>query len=542
MFRLHILWIVILSSGLIACGGGDDVIPQVASSPVDDSVDNSVDNSVDDDSSTFVEKKDVGVTYIPLQFYLSGEGYVEDGGVFAGIGFSPLVQGYVISPVSGADLSPLEAPDVSDYKITINDENVGGDEQGLIMQKIIGLPINLHTAIVIDTSSSNSKASGVDIEALILEVKNFVAEAQSSPDMTIANQQFTLWAYASAGSGVQALVPNFTTSAVIMDNALDSLLVGDVWEERGADSATYEAIVKAVGIYVGQGSGGASENVDLLNDGIDDLVEGYQYNNSGEQLVAVNLANVVLVSRGQNTNYQTFFKDDAKAALQWQSIIGYVEESVSDNIVVDGGDAVTNSETVLINKPLIYVSVGPDGPDELIGQLASNIIDTASNDAFDFSGSIIEAQKEAVDIRTQPDNQYLIRYAMFERDGQHELKLESNSLGYNYSLVTDFDMSNGLFLGIPDIAPTVEIAGPENAYLPSGFVSLRRVNRLYPQTRWAVQTFEGSDYSWTVGGVSRAAEADGSIVITSADIGDAVILSNDSLSGGNTSAALTVSE
>ena len=189
-------------------------------------------------------------TYIPLQFYLSGEGYVEDGDVFAGIGFSPLVQGYVISPVSGADLSPLEAPDVSDYKITINDENVGGDEQGLIMQKIIGLPINLHTAIVIDTSSSNSKASGVDIEALILEVKNFVAEAQSSPDMTIANQQFTLWAYASAGSGVQALVPNFTTSAVIMDNALDSLLVGDVWEERGADSATYEAIVKAVGIYV----------------------------------------------------------------------------------------------------------------------------------------------------------------------------------------------------------------------------------------------------------------------------------------------------
>ena len=538
MFKLHIFWIVILSSGLIACGGGDDVIPQVASAPAD----NSADNSADDDSSTFVEKKDIGVTYIPLQFYLSGEGYVEDGDLFEGIGFSPIVQGYVISPVSGADLSPLETPDVSDYKITVNDENVGGDEQGLIMQKIIGLPINLHTAIVIDTSSSNSKASGVDIEALIFEVKDFVAQAQSSPDITIANQQFTLWAYASAGSGVQALVPNFTSSAVDINDALDSLLVGDAWEDRGPDSATYEAIVKAVGRYVGQGSGGASVNVDLLNDDIDDLVEGYQYNNSGEQLVAVNLANVVLVSRGQNTNYQTFFKDDAKAALQWQSIIGYVEESVSDNIVVDGGDAVINSETILINKPLIYVSVGPDDPDELIGQLASNIIDTASNDVFDFSGSIIEAQKEAVDIRTQPDNQYLIRYAMFERDGQHELKLESNSLGYNYSLVTDFDMSSGLFLGIPDIAPIVEIAGPDDAYLPSGFVSLGNVNRLYPETRWAVQAFEGSDYSWTVGGVSRVAESDGSIVITSADIGYAVILSNDSLSGGNTSEALIVSE
>jgi len=96
------------------------------------------------------------------------------------------------------------------------------------------------------------------------------------------------------------------------------------------------------------------------------------------------------------------------------------------------------------------------------------------------------------------------------------------------------------FGGYGQAQPVVEITGPKNSYLPEGNVSLENVSTLYPATRWSVATYEAADYSWTVGGSPRNANADGSITISSGDIGQAVVLTNDSLSSGTTTASLTV--
>ena len=231
--------------------------------------------------------------------------------------------------------------------------------------------------------------------------------------------------------------------------------------------------------------------------------------------------------------------------MNWQSLLQFVEDDGSgatEEDQADGEAESQNSDTVGIGKPLIYVSVADSGvePAAGIAELASEVISTNSLTSFDFASQVIAAQEAAFDERMLLDNQYLVRFAMFERDGTHETIFQSESDGYNYALTTDVDMSDGSFLLFPETEPVVEIAAPKNGYLPAGSVSLSDVTSLYPATRWTVASYESADYSWTVGGSPRSANADGSITISSEDIGQAVVLTNDSLSSGTTTASLTV--
>jgi len=540
--------IAIMAILLVACGGGDPVVSS------DDSTDDTVTEPDDGDPEGDGDNNPASVaSYYPLQFYLTGEGYVAESGVFRGIWFSPLIHGYVISPVNANTLEPLDAPSISNYSLTVDEEPVTEAEQGLLMQKVVGLPVNLHTAILIDTSPSNSAAAGVDVSALVAEVKDFIATAQASDNPVIANQEFTLVAYAGSGAGIEDVVPDLTADAAVLNAALDALPA--TWDDRGSSSATYEAIVKAVGRYQGAGTGGISSDVDFFADDLDDLTEGFTYNgnflsNNAYQLTGLDIASIVLISAGDNTNTQAFFKADAQLALEWQSLLQYDEESDdgSDNDSGDSSDsgssATENSATITVGKPLIYVSVSDSetAPSANIAELASAVIDTDSLTSFSFANQVVTAQENALDNRLKADNQYLVRYVMFERDGTHETIFASKSDGYNYALTTDIDFSDGGFLSVPQAEPSVEIAGPKNAYLPAGNVSLANVTTLYPATRWTVATYEPADYSWTVGGSPRNKNGDGSITISSSDVGKAVVLTNDSLSSGMTSATLTVVE
>ena len=535
MYRFYLT--ALMAGMLAACGGGDPVVQ--SSSGSDDEDDG-------DTPSTAVEGNTS--SFYPLQFFVEGDGYVDEA-AFDSIWFNPVIRGYVIAPVNSVSLEPLEAPDIADYSVTINAEPVSVEEQGLMMQKIIGLPVALFTTIVIDTSGSNSAAAGVNQTALIDEVKDFIASAQASSDETISNQLFYIIAYANGGSGVEGLLPGFTSNAADLNSALDALLAGDAWEDRGSGSATYEAIVKAVGSYSGSGSSEAT-TVDLSSDGIPDLRDGYVFNGTyiggdATQLTGIAVSNIVLVSSGENTVQETFQKADAEAALNWQSLLQFVEAEGTDIVNTSNGEeeeAEQEQATVEASgMPLWYVAVTGSGeePDSSIAEMAASTFATNSKAEFSFATDVINAQISSVNNRIKPDNQYLVRYNLFERDGTHDLLFSSVAEeGYTYSLTTELDLTG--FAGYGQAQPVVEITGPKNSYLPEGNVSLENVSTLYPATRWTVASYESADYSWTVGGSPRSANADGSITISSGDIGQAVVLTNDSLSSGTTTASLTV--
>ncbi|MAD47600.1 MAG: hypothetical protein CMI02_03445 [Oceanospirillaceae bacterium] len=482
------------------------------------------DGDTDDDGS----QPTSDITYFPLQVAMQGSDYVEQD-VFEGVWFAPLIHGYLIAPVDGETLEPATDVSVDEFIVTINGEAVDAEEQGLMMQPVLGLQSNLSTAIIIDTSSSTQ---AVDKNALIQEVKDFIADAQNSPDPAIRDQRFSLWAF---GDEVQ-LLSNFTTDASALSTALDSLAAD--WTARGNASALYESIVWAIGTYVGSGSSENAEEDDMSADGDNDLIDGLSY--SSGVMEAMNLSTLVMFSTGNNSVHY-YDEAAAQAALDWQSFLVYSEDAAEEGDEESGGgESVFGDGMTLLSRPLIYVALGTD-TDADLSSMAATTIETGSD--TDFGGvaeQIVQAQSSAIELRKRQENQYLIRYALAERDGTHQLILASNTGGYDFTLTTDLDLATGGPWADPQVSPVVEITGPDNSYLAASTVSLADATTLYPATRWTTLPFSAGDYSWTVGGSPRAANADGSVTLTGADAGATVVLTNTSLSTGTTSASVSV--
>lgn len=520
MFKPTALISLLLTLLLTACGGdsGGSVVG---------GGDGSGDGGTDVSKST--------VTYFPLQIFMQGEGYVE-GAVFGGIWFDRLIHGYMIAPVDSKKLLPVENPDVSEFNITINEEPIDAPEQGLIMQPVVGLPVTMDTAILVDTSSSTQS---VDKAALIAEVKAYIQQAQSSSDPAIRNQRFTIWAF---GTRVDALVGTLTSDATTLNNALTSLQSS--WDSRGVATALYEAIVRSIGTYVGNGSAESDTEINLLTDGNDELFDGYRYDaayGSGRSVITgLNVSSVVLFSTGGNSR-NLFGADAAQAALSWQSFLVYDEEAAAED-TTDGDTTEDNAGSAapegmaLLSKPLIYVAIG--GVDSVVNGMAAATISTGVADFSNVSEQVIEAQQTAIALRTRPENQYLVRYAVLDRDGKYNIVFASNTDGFNYGLTTELEFNPASFES--EVAPVVEITGPSNAYLVNNTVSVANATKLYPATRWTTIPFTAANYSWTVGGSARAAAADGSITISAADAGQNVVLTNNSLSSGTTTATVAV--
>ena len=117
MYRFYLT--ALMAGVLAACGDGDPVVPaDEESDPGGEDVGGEVSQAVS--------------TYYPLHFYITGEGYTDESDVFQGVWFSPLIHGYVISPVHAETLAPLENPDISNYVVTVDGEPVSASEQGLM--------------------------------------------------------------------------------------------------------------------------------------------------------------------------------------------------------------------------------------------------------------------------------------------------------------------------------------------------------------------------------------------------------------------------
>lgn len=525
--RIKWLLVVMFSAFLAACGGSSSGAVFGQSGDTIDGGDTDTDTDSDSDSDSSGTSD---LTYFPLHVYMQGDNYVS-ADVFEGIWFDPMIHGYMIAPVNASTLQAAQDPDVGEFVVTVDGDDVDSVEQGLMLQPVLGLAVNLNTAIIIDTSGSTQ---AVDRAALIQEVKDFINLAQASSDSTISSQTFTIFAF---GTDILSYVGSLTNDVSVLEAALDD--IENDWGDLGEASSVYGSIFFAIGSYADGATleSGATVAVDT----VDDLVDGYAFNNdwlSGRtQLNGVNLSSVVLFSAGPNTrtDYQAA---DAKAAIEWQSFIVYDDEAAKESYdSTDSESSALQDGTALLPKPVIYVSLGSNA-DAGVSSLSSYVIDTDSE--TDFSGiaeQIISSQQSAVALRTRPENQYLVRYAMHARYGDHELIFASDTDGYNYTLTTKLTDMDGT---IPDGAPAVEIAGPDNAYLANGAVSLDDASTLYPATRWTATEYTASDYSWTVGGSARAASSDGSITLTSADAGSTVVLTNNSLSTGTTTASIVV--
>src|SRR5690606_1612289 len=235
MFRLKFPLAILFSVLLAACGGSSDsVIPETGGN--------------DDGTGGGVDAPLSANTFYPMNFYMQGgEEYDVEDGLFKGLEFYPRIQAHLIAPVNGRTLAAVTNPSLSDYQLTIAGQPVNGEHQPRL-QKVLGLPVKLRTALVVDTSAS---MNAVDKAALVAEIKNYIAAVKASTNPTIRDQKFTLWVFASE---VVPLVANFTDDATELETALDAIN----WIGQGDFSAVYQAIVAAVGSYAGDGTLGHS--------------------------------------------------------------------------------------------------------------------------------------------------------------------------------------------------------------------------------------------------------------------------------------------
>lgn len=527
MFKPMALVVPLLTLFLAACGGSGDPV-----------VSGGDGNNGDGDGSAGTSS----LTYTPLQFYQQGEGYV-DGEFFQGVGFDNLIKGYIISPVNSSNLEPANNPSLSEYSVTINDQAIDRVESGLMMQPIIGLPVQLNTAILIDTSSSNSSVSR---QRITDEIKQYISQVKQSSDPVIRNQQFTLGTFSR---DITAVEGSFTSDQGTLFSALDGI-GADNTSENG--TKLYQAIVEAVGGFKGAVSG--SEEKDYTDAGgqhqFDNLIDGYVVDNgsNGAALRSLTLSSVIVFTDGSSSG-EIFTAENAVTALSWQSILAYDESNpapgnTNDDDADDGDEVESNGATApdgmrLLRKPLLYVSLGNTLNNDLRGA-AKTVIEVTNDNALEgVAEKLIAAQKSALKDRVQPNNRYLVRFALLPREGEHSIVFSSNASNYNYSLTSDLKFVAGQPVP-PKEDPRVEIAGPKNAFLAGYGIQAGVVERLYPATRWATETYNTADYSWTVDGMPRTPAADGSIAISAADAGKTVVLENVSLSSGVRTASMDI--
>lgn len=182
---------------------------------------------------------------------------------------------------------------------------------------------------------------------------------------------------------------------------------------------------------------------------------------------------------------------------------------------------IPDSAITYLGKPLLYVQVGGGQPNAALQNMAAANIDGRN---YNFANDLIAAQLNAIAIRTKEDNRHLVRFAVRERDGNHTILFRSQSRGFNYALVTELDFP---VVPPPQVDPRVEITNASNDYFAAGRICLVDATRLFPATRFTVKTYDASsDYTWTVGGVVRNPNADGSVTISAADVGSSIVLTN----------------
>jgi hypothetical protein len=445
------------------------------------------------------------VSYVPLSVFealAAFSGQASDG-VFLTNTTSPYIEELVINPINATSLASIDNAVVEDFVIKVDDIDIDPREGFPLLQRVIGTPTSLNTALVFDVSGS---LDGIDFDALVAEAKNYVATAQSSPNEVIANQEFVVWAFAR---DVVELTSGFTSNTADINAAIDSVATIRTAGTLGTTSNLHKAVLAAVGRYDDPGNG-----LPFGSDGDNDLVdEAY-----ADEIL---LSQLVVFSAGPDTSLEVT-QDLMGNAIESQSFISY-----------DPSDA--SAEGVLLKKPVFYFVVGGAVDGEAYNFLSENsetttfLSDTGSG--YSFADDLIADQLEAIDRRIDLDNYHLFRMAFVPRVGDHVRTFASDSVGFNYTLSRTYTAASLLpnaGLGTPaeELATLVEITGPNGEYLALNTASLAEVNTFGFATRWVNEEYDAADYAWSIasGTATLTVNADGTATISNKTVGVDVVL------------------
>ncbi|MGH1471645.1 MAG: hypothetical protein ACRBCS_10655 [Cellvibrionaceae bacterium] len=448
-----------------------------------------------------------GVSYLPLtvyEAYKEFSGFQSDG-LFQIDGQYPYIDAYLINPVSSSNLLPVTTATASNYSLKVDDIEIDSFESFPKLQKLIGAPTLLSTALVFDVSGSVNE---VDIQALVAEAKAYVAQAQSHPNETISSQRFVVWAFAT---DIADLTGGFTTVTTDINNALDQVVTIFNANSLGSSSNLHKAILQSVGRYVDTANG-----YDFISDGDNDLYDWVGLNGTF-------LSQLVLFSSGPDTALE-IDQELMRKAVESQAFVKYV--------------AASSSETRFLEKPVFYYVMGSSTPGNTYQPLAdiSESVEslTLSGGAYSFASGLITQQISAMTERVDVNNQYVYRYAFQPRLGDHTVVFDSSSTEFAYSLTSEYKEA-GLdpSIGSPaqELSSLVEITGPSgefiSGYVPQnttdyvGTIKLSEENTFAPATRWVNDIYDPvSDYTWSISGGTGTVNGNGSYTVNS--IGGAI--------------------
>lgn len=510
---------------LTACGGSDD---SEGSRFVNKESSDSG-SGADGEDSVIDEGELTNVSYLPLMTIERYKEWYDDTNqdVFLVYRKNNILNHFTINPVNASTLAPITTATASDFTILEDDIPVNPKVSFPLLQKVIGNNINLTTAIVINTSPA-MYTTEQNADAFIQEVKDYVAAAKASSTYYIANQTFTVWGY--DGIAVEE-TGGYQTSTTNINNALDTVLAkwkSAAYRQNTGANYTYDALVQAIGRYVGDGAfsvtGGTLQFRDSLsgedNDLVDYITPDITY-----------VTSVVLFSAGFGSPNR-FDEELAVNALESQSTLVYEQ-----------GVELAGADTQTIDYPKTFIYVVPDGSqqDSVLANKATAVITDSFDGDYSFANSIVAAQKADIEVKTALDNQHVLRWASMFRAGTGHtqvVKTRTADDKYGYALSTDnIDFDPAAALEVPQ--PQVEITGANNEYLAAGAISgtydsavayADEITRFYPATRWTNQTFTASDYAWSsTPAAAFTANSDGSVTINTASLPITLTLTNNNI-------------
>ena len=454
----------------------------------------------------------LNTSYVPLlvfEAFADFSGLGQDG-LFLSDGLDPFVEIFLINPVNATTLESVDTAITSDYEVTVDDIEISEDESFPSLQKVLGLPTSLRTALLFDVSGS---VKDVDIDALVAEAKTYIAAAKASADTTISTQVFTVWAF---GQRIEELTAatGFTGNTVALEAALDQVAARFKSGALGVTSNLHRAVVQSIGRY----NDGTA--YDFSADGNNDLADRTTRN-------FVGLSQLVMFSTGGDT----FLEMDIALmtrAIQSQSFISYDQAS---------------SAAVSLYKPVIYYVVGGTSNGDTYGALSALAENTTqlvlSAGVYSFSSDLVQKQINAIGRRIDLNNAHIYSFAFAPRIGDHTQIFTSKSDNFNYSLTRNYPAADFIGDGSPGtpadvLASLVEITGPNGEYLALKIASFSEVATFVPETRWVNTSYTAVDYTWTITGGSGIENPDGTYTVNSITPPTTLRLDNTTLGAAHT--------
>jgi hypothetical protein len=505
MNPIKIVSISILAFAMAACGGGS---PIKGSVNVDDT---GVDNELDGETNiTSISARNV--TFLPVSILETSSEYsgVDEDNLFSTQVDYPYIAKKMLSVFDSKTLAATPAT-IDDFIITENDQVVDPLESFPILQTIGVIPTYLHTAIVIDTSGS---VNSITLDAIIAETKEMIVKMQSSSDLVIKNQRFSIWAF---GQTVQEITSGFTADTIMLNNALDAIATVNV----GESSNLNQAIVEAIGNYDGSGGEGSSGDFSFRD------TPGFN-NDLIEEVTTdrIQLSSLILITSGTDT-LNVFENDQVKIAIESQSQVVFDTAEEADSATV------TSSVTKNIGKPFIVILVGDDPTiSAVITDNASNVINLKDvTGELTYAEQVIGFQTDLIALRKRESARMVLRYASPKRQGTHSAVVSTSAVDFKYSLTSAIEFASTQTVGMPSevyiplVVTSVEIAGANNQYLQN-VININDTNTFYPATRWTTNQFAISDYVWTLDGIVLPFDSTtGAVTINPASIAPSATLS-----------------